>query len=53
MSEPRQCVMRRCTASAAEGHAVCASCLPNVPARKPIDDTLAAIDAALQNGTGL
>lgn len=37
----------RCGGMAMRGHAVCESCLPKVPVRKPVEDTLAMIDEVL------
>lgn len=37
----------RCGRMAAWGHAVCKECLPKVPVRKPIEETLAMIDEVL------
>lgn len=52
MSKERRCGLCR-KAPAITGRHVCAACVLNVPVRKPIEDTLAAIDATLEKGTGL
>lgn len=46
MSSDRRCGVCR-TNPARPGYHVCESCRPNIPVRKPIEDTLALIDATL------
>jgi hypothetical protein len=48
----RRCGMCR-KAPARPGYHVCATCLPNIPARQPVEDTLAAIDDSLAANTYL
>lgn len=44
MKPPKKCAMCR-KEMAMWGHAVCKACFPNLPIRKPVEDTLAMIDA--------